>query len=195
MEVIDTRGLKSPKPLVMLKQAINDLSMPEQFLIIVDNLSSKDEIEDYLKENQISYNARGEENVFRITINKNNLDSSKLSDDETEEDYLIAFGNNQLGRGNEDLGKELINEFVNTLKKEKNLPSKIIFYNAGVFLITGNSSIIEVFKEFEQAGIELLICERSVNCFNLKNQISIGSIISMVQISNYIIASKKVLII
>lgn len=80
---------------------------------------------------------------------------------------LILSGN-YLGRGNEEIGKILMEKFFLNLAQGEDLPEKIFFYNTAVFLCMENSFIINELKILEEKGVELLACTTCLEYFKIE---------------------------
>ena len=87
MKTIDTKGLKCPKPLIMLKEAIQDLKEGEQITVYTDNDTSLKNLVTYLKDHGVDPEVSTEGKVHKIVTSR---PGESLSD--TNPDDLIVLG-------------------------------------------------------------------------------------------------------
>ncbi len=87
---------------------------------------------------------------------------------------LIQITQYGMGNGDEQLGLQLVTNYLKLIKEENNLPRFITFYNAGVKLICSGSPVIESLKQLEKSGVKLIACKTCLNHFNLIDKVEIG---------------------
>ncbi|HEM49551.1 MAG TPA: sulfurtransferase-like selenium metabolism protein YedF, partial [Caldithrix sp.] len=99
-------------------------------------------------------------------------------------DQVLVISNEIMGHGDVELGAILIRSFVHTLSEAKLLPGTIIFYNTGAKLVVKGSTVLEDLKLIQNKGVKILACGTCLGHFNLKEQIAIGKISNMYDISD-----------
>ena len=189
-KIIDARGQLCPKPIILTKKAINDPNIPNEFFLLIDNETSKENVERFLKDNGISHQTYQKENYFQISVSKtgkkvNSSSEAYCSISTTKKltaDHIIAITNDKMGSGSDDLGKILIQGFMNTIKEVSPLPQKIIFYNNGVKLTLKDSPVIDSLKELEKLGVKIQICGTCADYYEVKDKIGCGKISNMYDI-------------
>ncbi len=97
-------------------------------------------------------------------------------------DHIIAITNDKMGSGSDELGKILIQGFMNTIKEVSPLPQKIILYNNGIKLTLKDSPVIDSLKELEKLGVKIQICGTCVDYYEVKDKIGCGKISNMYDI-------------
>ncbi len=95
---------------------------------------------------------------------------------------LIQINQNGMGSGDEELGLQLITNYLNLINAENNLPQFITFYNSGVKVICEGSPAIENLKKLAAAGVKLIACKTCLNHFNLMDKVKVGLPGTMVDI-------------
>ncbi len=95
---------------------------------------------------------------------------------------LIQINQNGMGHGDEQLGLQLINNYLKLINAENNLPKFITFYNSGVKVMCEGSPAIENLKNLEAAGVKLIACKTCLNHFNLLDKLQVGIAGTMVDI-------------
>jgi len=180
-KIIDARGQLCPKPIILTKKAINDPNIPNEFFLLIDNETSKENVERFLKDNGILHQTYQKENYFQISVSKTGEKVNSSSDaycsisttKKLTADHIIAIKNDKMGSGSDELGKILIQGFMNTIKEISPLPQKIIFYNNGVKL---------TLKELEKLGVKIQICGTCADYYEVKDKIGCGKISNMYDI-------------
>jgi intracellular sulfur oxidation DsrE/DsrF family protein len=79
-----------------------------------------------------------------------------------------------MGNGSEELGLQLVTNYLKLINEENSLPRFITFYNAGVKLICTGSAAIESLKQLEKAGVKLIACKTCLNHFQLIDKVEVG---------------------
>lgn len=199
--IIDARGLLCPKPIILTKKALNDNTVKDAFVVLIDNETSKENVERFLSDNKVDFNTDKKDNVFSISVSKvkgkiinsnaedfctipvNKPDSGK---------HVICIKNNKMGFGSDELGEILIQAFINTIKEVEPLPEKIVFYNKGVIFCLENSKVLSSLKELENLGVKIIVCGTCVDYFKVKPQVAVGIISNMYEISQTLTSAAKV---
>ncbi len=190
IHIVDARGQLCPRPIILAKKALNDQNVRDEFILLIDNETSKENVERFLLDNKVQFQTTEKDGHFQLRISKTGapitadaeaycaVEPAKVKTGHT----LICFKNDKMGFGNEDLGGLLLKAFVNTIKEVHPLPRTIIFYNRGVLLATESSGLLAPLKELESLGLELLICGTCADFYKIKDQIGVGKISNMYDI-------------
>jgi len=107
-------------------------------------------------------------------------------------DTVFIISSDTLGRGSDDLGRQLMAKLVLQLSTQAPKPHAIAFYNAGVKLLASGSTCLEGFRTLEHDGTELLACGTCVDFFKLREQMALGRITDMREIVATVHAAPKV---
>lgn len=200
--IVDARGELCPKPLIMAKKALNDDKIVNEFILLIDNETSKENVERFLKDNGIVFKTAVNEGCFSMIISKTgSIVSGKVDDycqlskyKKVAGDHVICIKNDKMGFGDDDLGGILIKGFINTIKEIKPLPTAMVFYNKGVLLTIADSPVIDALKELEKGGVKILICGTCADFFKLKEKIKIGTISNMYNILETLTNAGKIIV-
>ena len=87
------------------------------------------------------------------------------------QDKIILIGSEGLGRGDEELGKRVLNNFLITLLNKKSLPKAIFLVNSAVKLAVDESDAFDNLAKLETAGVRIIACLTCVKHFNLTDKI------------------------
>ena len=94
-------------------------------------------------------------------------------------DKALLLGSDGIGRGDEDLGKRLMLNFLAMLLAKKALPKALFMVNGAVRLATGDSPAHDSLAELEKAGVRVLACTTCVKAFNLVDRVAPHRLSSM----------------
>ncbi|MDY6826404.1 MAG: sulfurtransferase-like selenium metabolism protein YedF [Bacillota bacterium] len=108
--------------------------------------------------------------------------------DDCQRKTVLFISSDKLGKGNDELGKTLIRNFIHTLSGQENPPETIIFINAGVKLIAAGSPVIEELTVLQNNGVKILACGTCLDYFDLKEKIMVGQISNMHDITAILMA-------
>lgn len=187
---IDARGLACPQPVVLTKNALDDI---EEGIIevTVDNEPASENVSRLARNSgcNVEITKEGENLIVMIEKKK-----ERLKEERKEKKTISVFVSaNTMGRGDDKLGKILIRAFFPTLFEIKPQPDKIIFMNSGVELTVEGSEVIDSLRMIEEEGMEILVCGTCLDFFNLKDKIKVGHISNMFEIVDSLINSDKIL--
>ena len=98
---------------------------------------------------------------------------------------VVVLSSNQMGQGDEALGKLLMKGFVFALTQQDMLPETILLYNSGAFLSCEDSDNLEDLKTLEAQGVEIMTCGTCLNFYGLTEKLAVGSVTNM-----YVIVEK-----
>lgn len=79
-----------------------------------------------------------------------------------------------LGRGDDQLGKMLMANFLRLLGESKEKPVALIFWNFGVRLVCEGSEVLDHLRRLEEQGVEILACTTCLEYFDLIDKLKVG---------------------
>jgi len=184
MITVDARGLKCPAPLIQTKKALKEAGTDEEIKIIIDNNESKENVLRFLADNGVEALLSEDKGLFEIWIRKLSGEPEMLHpEDYCQEDtglcgsdYVMVFAKNYVGEGSVALGEILMEGFLEAILYQEERPSKIVFYNSGVFLVLDDSPHLPTFRGMEDMGIELLVCGTCLKFHNKLEALGVGKV-------------------
>ncbi|MEI8347750.1 MAG: sulfurtransferase-like selenium metabolism protein YedF [Pseudomonadota bacterium] len=188
----DARGQLCPRPLMVARQALKEHRPDEIFNLLIDNQISKENVERFLADNHISFKTQQEGSTYRLEIKKGNQEIT-AGPTSTPLSTVICIKSNQMGQGPEELGKILIQAFINTLSDTDPFPQKIVFYNTGILLALDDSPVLPALNKLQDSGVKLLVCGTCVSYFNAKDKVKVGIISNMYDILEALSQSSKII--
>lgn len=195
---VNALGDTCPIPVVKTKNAIKELNGAGEVEILVDNEIA---VQNLCKmANQKGYAVRSqklEEQKYEVVMTIGDEASGAHSEKEDAHpsettcipdkraNTVVVISSNQMGEGEEKLGKLLLKGFIYALTSQEKLPKTILFYNSGAFLTCEDSESIEDLKSLEAQGVEILTCGTCLDFYGLKEKLKVGGVTNM-----YVIAEK-----
>lgn len=95
---------------------------------------------------------------------------------------VAVLSSDQMGQGDEVLGRLLMKGFVYALTQQDRLPGTVLLFNGGAKLSCEGSDSLEDLKELEAQGTEILTCGTCLNHFGLSEKLRVGSVTNMYEI-------------
>ena len=92
---------------------------------------------------------------------------------------VLLVGSEGLGRGDDPLGLTLLENFLKTLVGNPRRSEGIICWNAGVKLLTADSPVVQLLRDLQGLGVEILACKTCVSHFGLQGKLGAGEIVTM----------------
>lgn len=180
---VDARNQACPKPVIMTKKALDDIS-EGVVTTIVDNEVAKENVSKLAKSLSFDYTVeKGQSNEYYIHITKGEVanEAKEINScvPNTFKDLVILFGNDKLGEGSEELGNILIKGYIYTLTESTPFPSTLLFLNNGVRLTVEGSPVLDDLKKLQSEGVEILSCGTCLDFYNLKDKLAVGEISNM----------------
>ncbi len=104
---------------------------------------------------------------------------------------VVILSSDQMGQGDEVLGRLLMKGFVYALAKQDRLPETVLLYNGGASLSCEGSDSLEDLREMEAQGVEVLTCGTCLNHYGLAKKLAVGSVTNMYEIAERMTGAKK----
>jgi selenium metabolism protein YedF len=188
MKILDTKGLKCPKPLIMLKEALLEMGVGEEIRVETDNDTSLKNLVTYLKDQGVEPALTTKGAVHTLVTKKpvkdlTGTNPTAYCNSDGSSDYVVCIKGELMGEGDPELGRLLIETFVDNLKLQEQLPTHVILYNGGVKLAMKQSSVCSSLSELEELGTRIMLCGTCIDHYGLQYDIVVGMISNMVVIT------------
>jgi selenium metabolism protein YedF len=199
MKILDLTGLRCPMPLIETKKALKQLVEEDVLKIIIDNETSLKNVTHYLKDNGIPASHQQKGNVFEIKVNMpegvafESPDPALWCEPENPgNNFVVFFSKDRIGEGSEELGNALVGAMLNTLKATGRTPQKMLFMNSGINLVVNGSLFLNQLKEFQENGVDLIVCGTCLDYFGKMDDLAVGRVSNMLEILEAILSAPKV---
>jgi selenium metabolism protein YedF len=106
---------------------------------------------------------------------------------------VIIVNDESMGQGENELTTLLMGNFLRTLISSNKKPGHIIFYGAGVKLVTEGSPYLETLASLENLGVELLSCSTCLNFYGIADKVKVGKKSNMTEIVEVLLSSEDII--
>ena len=198
MKTIDTRGELCPKPLIKLKEALQDAKAGEELRVQTDNDTSLKNLVTYLNDQGVEPGVHSEGGVHTLLLTVPELDltandPAAYCSSDLPPDYVVCIKGELMGEGDPELGKVLMETFVDNLKLQEHLPSHVVLYNSGVKLAMKSSPVCSSLAELEELGTRIMLCGTCIDHYGIQLDIGVGMISNMVVLTETLASAGHVL--
>ncbi|MGI6488331.1 MAG: sulfurtransferase-like selenium metabolism protein YedF [Syntrophomonadaceae bacterium] len=189
-KVVDARGLTSPGPVVVTRQALEQMERG----IVTTVVNSSTALENVTQmAHKLGCEVEVEERAGDYYIHIEKPQMSPTPGLMGVEQVVLMLSSDVMGQGNEVLGRNLLRNFLYTFCQMKSVASTIVLYNSAVFLAVEGSETLGYLLELERAGIRVLCCRTSVELYRLRDKLMVGELANMYTIVEAIAAAPKVI--
>jgi len=187
--VLDCCGLSCPQPVIKAKEALE--AGHAQVVVLVDNEASRDNVKRFARSRGCEVVTRSlEPDRFELRISagsgegQQDFDASEYACPvpSASINMVYVISADSMGRGSDELGWALLQTYIQTIEQVDPLPRKILFYNSGVRLVTGESGALDALRRLQDKGVEIMACGTCLDFFKLKSEIQVGQISNMYDI-------------
>jgi selenium metabolism protein YedF len=167
----------------MTRDALAQLKEAE-LTIIVDNPSSRDNVERFAQSQgcSVKVERRGPDFYLNIQKGKVGEEAELTRRKEKDEKVVVYINSHLLGIGDEALGSFLMKAFLKTLLDLERKPDRVILINSGVQLASEDSKVLETLKALLEKGVEIVSCGTCIDFYGLKDKMRVGAISNMYDI-------------
>ena len=191
---LDERGKQCPLPVIEAKKALESSAPGEKVEVVVDNeiaVQNLTKMADHKGFAVCSEKTGEREFLVTITTGEGNGETAQApsvaeevtcTPDGRRKGMVVVLSSNQMGQGDEVLGKLLMKGFVFALTQQDMLPETILLYNSGAFLSCEGSDNLEDLKPLEAQGVEILTCGTCLNHYGIAEKRQVGGVTNMYEI-------------
>lgn len=205
---LDQRGRECPIPVIEAKKAIEQAAPGTAVEVTVDNEIAVQNLEKLAKQKNVDCTSAVIGAVeFTVTFYKTE-GSGKAAENCTGQaakaeseaaaksaanpgqkqetmpaGILVVLSSDQMGAGDETLGRLLMKGFVYSLTQQEQLPGTVILFNSGVRLACADSDSLGDLQALAQAGVEVLACGTCLDFYGLKDKLNVGGVSNMYEIT------------
>jgi intracellular sulfur oxidation DsrE/DsrF family protein len=100
---------------------------------------------------------------------------------------VFLIGSESIGRGDDDLGYEILMSMLKNLGKREDRPMAVVFWNTAVKLLAEGSPAVPHLKNLETKGVQLLAGQLCVKELELTGKMAAGKLATMDEILDLIL--------
>jgi selenium metabolism protein YedF len=185
--ILDCIGFACPQPVIKTMDALTEMQSGEDLQVIVDNEGSCSNVIRFAESQGHAASFQEKEGNYRINITKGAVASSQpeleiVCDIMQQKNIFVYVASEFMGRGDDELGRILMQAYFETLSHFAKDITHIAFVNSGVKLAIEGSAVLDYIKEMEQMGIAVLCCGTCLNHFDSKDKLAVGQVSNMFSI-------------
>ncbi len=194
--IVDARGAACPQPVIRTRNALKE---HDEVMTIVDNETSQHNVAKMAERLGCSVRIEPKEDGIYLHI-------VQAAKQQTEPHLhpptpaaspagtlVLIIPDEQMGRGEAELGNILMRAFFHTLSEVSPMPDTIIFFNSGVKLVVEGSPVVDDLIALRDAGVEILACGTCLGFYNLKDAVKVGEISNMYTIAETMLRAGKLI--
>lgn len=193
---VNARGLACPQPVILSKKTLSEIDSGEM-VVDVDSPTAMENVK-RMAENQgcsVEVEHRGADEFTLRIIKASPLKESRrkaAKNRAAKETLAYLFDADFIGT-NRELGKVLVNGFLNAITALPRRDSKIIFLSNGVKLTVKGSYVLEALRRLVDAGFEILICGTCLDFFKVRDKVQVGTVSNALEIMETLTRANKVI--
>lgn len=196
MKEIDARGLACPEPVIQTKVALQE-DKPNRFRVVVDNAAAQQNVQRFLaSEGFLTKPERdGNDYIVIASCDSAHAEKPRISEEKGSDwkKIMVMCASDRIGFGDDELGSRLMINFLRTLRELGGELWRLVFVNNGVKLAIDGSEVLEDLKNYEKAGLKVLVCGTCLDHFNLLERKQVGETTNMLDIVTAMQLADKVI--
>jgi selenium metabolism protein YedF len=196
-EQLDCRGLACPSPVLKTKEVI-DRGNIQQLKVLVDNAAASENVSRFLTRFCYQVMVNQQEGAFAVAGQRKAVETQcepVLGTPHSDQRHKIRVlsGTECLGRGDDELDRKLVGNFLATLPEMGQDLWRLVLVNGGVKLAIDGSGALGALQELEQDGVQVLVCGTCLNHFDILEQKHVGETTNMLDIVTAMQLANKVI--
>lgn len=211
MKTLDCRGLACPQPVMRTRDALAEGPLRE-CLVLVDNAAASENVSRFLRRNGFDVTVRQPENALWEVRGRNTAvqatgpehdaqapsagqapQAAAPMADMEQSKTLVLITTETLGRGDDELGARLMENFLLSLPELGPSLWRIVLLNGGVRLAATDGKCLETLKTLEKNGVSILVCGTCLNFFHLLEAKQVGETTNMMDVVTSLSLADKVI--
>lgn len=112
---------------------------------------------------------------------------------ESTKKTLVLLATEHVGKGNEELGRNIVTNFIKTLKEMGEDLWRLVLVNGAVKLAVEGAEVLPQLQELAQDGVDILVCGACLETFGLGEKKQVGEVTNMVDIVTSMQLADKVI--
>lgn len=200
MKTLDCRGLACPQPVMRTRDALEQ-EHPQELLVQVDNAAASENVSRFLRRGgfEVSVSRPGDAlwEVRGLAQGAAPLapdgEQAPAAATEQARKTLVLITTETLGRGDDELGARLMENFLASLPELGPSLWRIVLLNGGVRLASLPGKCLDTLKQLESNGVSILVCGTCLNFFNLLEARQVGETTNMMDVVTSLALADKVI--
>lgn len=203
MKEIDARGLACPAPVLQTKAALENEGATA-VRVTVDNTASAQNVTRFLQSRGFAAETETVGADLVIT-GRSGGEVAKppeagpqprpraAANRPAHPKIMVMIASDRMGHGDSDLGAKLMVSFLKTIAEMGEELWRLVFVNSGVKLTIDGSPVLEVLRDYEAGGLQILVCGTCLTHFDLLERKQVGVTTNMLDIVTAMQLADKVI--
>jgi selenium metabolism protein YedF len=201
MREIDVRGLPCPRPVLETRRELEAGSPPLR--VVVDNEASAENVRRFAESRGLAAVIGRQGPDWTVSLRGvpvpsregeevacASLPSPVPAPAATARTILV--GAETLGRGNDDLGRILMQALLETMAVAERVPRFLVLVNGGVKLACEEDDLVAALGKVAGRGTEILCCGTCLSFFGLTDRLRVGRVSNALEIQNLLLEGNVV---
>ena len=189
-------GLACPEPVIRCRRMLEE-EKPASLRVFVDNTAASENVSRFLGRNGYSVEVRQEGaalwSVSATACGCRVTEPEPAAASLTPGKTLVLITTETFGRGDDELGEKLMGNFLSTLPELGESLWRVILLNGGVKLAATPGPCLDALKKLAESGVSILVCGTCLNFFGIADQLKIGTVSNMYDITKRMFDAAKVI--
>lgn len=196
-EKLDCRGLACPQPVLRVKELV-DRGDVTCVRVAVDNPAARENVGRFLERSGYQVRAEERAGVFLVIGSRDTVSmacevAASSGEAGAARRIAVLIGTDQMGSGDETLGRKLLFNFIGTLKELGPDLWRVILLNGGVKLTVDGAECLHGLQDLEKDGVTILVCGTCLGHFELLERKRVGETTNMMDIVTALQVADKVI--
>jgi len=189
MKTIDCRNMACPAPVITVKKALEDRC---ELLVLLDDGAPRENVTRFARNRGCQVIEQHHESGWALSITPP-AETPQGNNPAIDGETVMLIGSDRIGDGPEELGRLLMRNFIHTLLETREMPSRILFVNSGIFLTTEGSEVVEALSKLAAMGVEIASCGLCLDFFNRRELLRAGVTTNMLTIAEALLTATRVI--
>lgn len=198
-------GLPCPEPVLRTRVALADADL-SAIEVLVDNAAASENVRRFLENNGCSATVvQKNATLWAVTASRGCaiaeaapaeapvLGNTASPAPQAARKTLVFISTPVLGRGDDQLGAKLMENFIATLPELGDKLWRIVLVNGGVTLAATEGKALDGLKALAAAGVSILVCGACLNFYQLMEKKQVGDVTNMLDIVTSLDLADKII--
>ena len=190
-QFVDALGKACPMPVIFAKKEID--AGNTSFVVAVDNEVAVQNLQRLAESQGYQVQVQTKDGNFHVSFTGEGASAACCEETAKPKNWALFVGKDFIGDGSEELGTSLMTMFFYTLAESNDAPRYVLFMNSGVKLPVENDQVVEHLKTLQEKGSEILVCGTCLKFFGIADNLKIGTVSNMYDISERMHLADKVI--
>jgi tRNA 2-thiouridine synthesizing protein A len=190
---VNAKGLACPQPVVLTTKALDEIECGEVIVSVTGEVARDNVMR--MAESRgctVSHEMKDDSFILRIAKVSSQQASHRVAAKEGAGESLAYLFDADFIGSNRELGKVLVNGFLNAIEVLPERTSTIVLISTGVKLATSGSYVLETLSKLCDSGFTLLICGTCLDFFNIRDKVRVGTVSNALTIMETLTNADKI---